>query len=339
MSVEVSGIAGFAPSVNIILKPDLTDPEVIQEIASSGVAKKYFAHGDEVIIPWTDYSDDNAPVLYQYPFIVVDIADAQDERNAIHRDALWLMAKYTAPITMTFDQSEINIKKSGVYEEGKYYYYKSGNGNYYDIEVTIGDSISNDRYYNYKPNMGYAIKNGYNRWSMSAARQWLNSNARRNWWKSQHVGDMTIKSSPENFFGKPGWLYGFTKEWREIFKPVRVQTVTDPTIDNSETDITYDTFFLPSCEQMYGVSIINGVEGKYWPYWKTITGLSEPTNGSQTNPVPARSSVCIGSATGSTAVRSVTSQGDIYCIGDANGNFIAGLPTNSYLYQPCCVLY
>ena len=50
--------------------------------------------------------------------------------------------------------------------------------------------------------------------------------------------------------------------------------------DGGVTDITYDRFFLPSLEQMYGNPQAAGVEGDYWEYWKEETGLDAPSNGS-----------------------------------------------------------
>ena len=48
--------------------------------------------------------------------------------------------------------------------------------------------------------------------------------------------------------------------------------------DGGVTDITYDRFFLPSIEEMYGVPQIADVEGPYFPYWKTKTGWEAPNN-------------------------------------------------------------
>nr|MCR4805071.1 DUF6273 domain-containing protein [Clostridia bacterium] len=76
--------------------------------------------------------------------------------------------------------------------------------------------------------------------------------------------------------------------WLEIFKPVRVETATNTVTDEGVTDTTYDTFFLPSLEQMYGVPQAAGVEGEYWEYWKEETGLDAPSNGSAQDPNDAR---------------------------------------------------
>lgn len=290
MDVEITGAAFTAKNVSVILKADLTDPEVIAEIASRGLARRYFAVGDEISIPWTDKSVDT-PVQYDYPFIVVDIADVQDERNAVHKDGLWLMAKYAIPSLegsddsqnvphmVRFDKNECEEETGTVFEANKYYYILNSGGNYQRETVTYGSEIPSGTtyYYNYKDNMGDAMRDGYNRWSHSAVRQYLNSEAEKGegWWASQHIGD-----SEPTLTTCPGFLNGFSTEWRSLFKPVRVQTLCNTVCDDGVTDVTYDRIFLPSLEQVYGVPDVAGVEGKYWPWWKTATGLSEPSNGS-----------------------------------------------------------
>lgn len=116
---------------------------------------------------------------------------------------------------------------------------------------------------------------GYNRWSQSAIRQWLNSDADvGEWWTPQNVFDRP----PQQLATLRGFMAGLPSDFKAVLAPVKVttalNTVTDSDIGTSED--TYDTFFLPSLEQEYIVPQLSNVEGAYWPYWKERLGLSEP---------------------------------------------------------------
>lgn len=116
---------------------------------------------------------------------------------------------------------------------------------------------------------------GYNRWSHSANRQFYNSAAATGmWWVPQHSSDRP----PEQLATMRGFMAGFDEEFLSIIKPVKVVTALN-TISDSEigaSEVTYDTFFLPSLEQEYIVPQASGVEGAYWPYWKERLGLASP---------------------------------------------------------------
>lgn len=125
---------------------------------------------------------------------------------------------------------------------------------------------------------------GYNRWSLSANRQFYNSSAAAGaWWTPKNPFDRT----PEQLATVRGFMAGFDEAFLNIIKPVKVttalNTVSDSEIGTSES--TYDTFFLPSLEQEYIVPQLSGVEGTYWPYWKERLGLSSPqvTGSASTN--------------------------------------------------------
>ena len=186
------------------------------------------------------------------------------------------------------------------------------------------------------------ISYGYNRWSQSAYRQWLNSDAAKNegWWTSQHLGDVAPVATMTN---RPGWLYGFTSEWKAIFKKVKVQTATNTVTDGGVTDTTYDKFFLPSLEQMYGSPQAAGVEGDYWEYWKNETGLSSPSNGSSSDPNDARKIPSVAAPTGAAVYVRLRSAFRGY------SHYVWNVTTGGYLYyyyaygsyrcQPACVIY
>ena len=116
---------------------------------------------------------------------------------------------------------------------------------------------------------------GYNRWSQSAIRQWLNSSAAAGgWWESKNPYDRR----PKELGTLRGFMAGFDDAFLSIIRPVKVttalNTVTDTAIGASEN--TYDTFFPASLEQEYIAPQASGVEGEYWEYWKRRLGLTSP---------------------------------------------------------------
>lgn len=116
---------------------------------------------------------------------------------------------------------------------------------------------------------------GYNRWSMSAMRQYLNSaDAKGGWWTPKNPFDR----APQQLASLDGFMSGFDAEFLKVLGKVKVTTALNTV---SDTDIgaredTYDTFFLASLEQEYIVPQAAGVEGAYWPYWKERLGLDSP---------------------------------------------------------------
>ena len=116
---------------------------------------------------------------------------------------------------------------------------------------------------------------GYNRWSQSAIRQWMNSGAEAGeWWEPQNPYDRP----PQQLATMRGFMAGLPEAFLEIVQPVKVvtalNTVSDSDIGASE--VTYDRFFLASMEQEYIAPQATGAEGACWPYWKERLGLSSP---------------------------------------------------------------
>lgn len=113
---------------------------------------------------------------------------------------------------------------------------------------------------------------GWNRWSRSALRQYLNSDAAiGEWWTAQDEWDI----APGQLTSKPGFLTGLSKEFLAVLKTVKVTTYTNTVNDGGEADITYDKVFLPSLEQIYVKPHIAG-EGEYHEYWKQRSGSESP---------------------------------------------------------------
>lgn len=126
----------------------------------------------------------------------------------------------------------------------------------------------------------HEVAYGYNRWMMSALRQYLNSDAAVNaWWESFDALDVR----PDYLATKPGFLAGYDESVKQYFKPIKVVTVAQNGDGNVE-DITYDRVFLSSLEQMYCVPQFSGKEGNYWEYYKRLLGRTTPAPTSQIYP-------------------------------------------------------
>ena len=116
---------------------------------------------------------------------------------------------------------------------------------------------------------------GYNRYSQSAVRQWLNSDADNGgWWTAQSATDMP----PSQLNSMSGYLRRLDKDFQSVLGNVRMDIAANTVTDGGAIDTVYDKIFLPSVEQMYGAPELAGQEGQYWEYWKTRTELSAPNN-------------------------------------------------------------
>lgn len=333
--------------VSILAKGyDIDSPAALQELCASGQIAKWLHIGDVIFIPWTDNTG-NTPAEYSFPFVVAYIGDCYDEHDVKHENGLWLMAMYAEPQEIVFDAPEdtlVNLVDEPNALADWYYFGKTGN-NYTKLDLTTGEAIPTtyDSIHKCGINNTDILRYGYNRWRYSAYRQWLNSDAAKNegWWASQHFGDV---SPAANMVNKPGWLDGFTPEWRAIFKPVKVETACNTVTDGGVTDTTYDTFFLPSLEQMYGVPQAPGVEGEYWPYWKEETGLDAPSNGSGSDPNDARKIPSIANPSGSAVTCRLRSAArgnanSVWCV-HTGGYLTSGSGAHSaYRSLPACVIY
>lgn len=116
---------------------------------------------------------------------------------------------------------------------------------------------------------------GWNRWSKSALRQYLNSAAAIGaWWVAQDEWDI----APDQLTTKAGFLSGVPETFAEAIKAVKVVTYPNTVQDDSSEntpDVTYDKVFLPSLEQMY-INPQKAGEGEYHEYWKRKSGAASP---------------------------------------------------------------
>ena len=314
-------------------------PAQIQEIARDGTAEDYFAPGDIIMIPWTDNTP-ATPVTYQYPFVVTHIGDVIDDQDAVHHNAIYLMAMYATPQTIQFDHPEAIIATEETFQADTYYYIKNGD-DWVEQTVEVGAAIpSGTTYYKHcRTGMAGRIRYGSNNYKESAYRQWLNSSGGKGeWWTAQHDSDV----APDQANTVPGFLTGFTAEWLAIFKPVQVKCYRNTSCDGGGWDTMYDKFFLPSVEEMYGSPQLSG-EGVYWEYWKDELGLNSPTNGSSSNTNDARKIPSVSSPTGSAVnvrLRSANRFGTYYVwLVNAAGYLSNGSAYGASRAQPACVIY
>lgn len=119
----------------------------------------------------------------------------------------------------------------------------------------------------------YWIFYGNHRWSQSAIRQWLNSDAAAGeWWQPQNPWDRPPAYAVEI----PGFLSGFSETFKNVLETTTVTTALDTVSGfTDEYEITQDKVFLPSMEQLYTVPEIGGIEGDPWDYWKKQANNSE----------------------------------------------------------------
>ena len=119
---------------------------------------------------------------------------------------------------------------------------------------------------------GQIAQYGWNRYSMSAMRQWINSSALAGaWWTAQNEYD----AEPSQASTVNGFMHGLPAGFLAMLKTVKIETCRnycDPdTVQASGTyeyDTTFDTFWLPSREEEYFTeNEPNHREGRAWQYW------------------------------------------------------------------------
>ncbi|MCD8206438.1 MAG: DUF6273 domain-containing protein, partial [Bacteroidales bacterium] len=126
----------------------------------------------------------------------------------------------------------------------------------------------------FEGNLGslYTAARGYNRWAVSAYRQWLNSDKGVGEWWTQQSGFDRVSTDVATY---PGFLTGFEEDFLNVIQPVKVTTALN-TVDGMDLgtlEDTYDRFFLPALNQQ-NISPQLAGEGDIWEYWQKATGSS-----------------------------------------------------------------
>ena len=309
----------------------------VQANVRAGNAKKKFAVGDELIC---QYNYNGA--LYDFPWVVLD-----NDRTCVWQDGtthpgLYIGAKYATIEDVQFDAPEQEEATEETAQEGLYYCGRNGN-TYTMLNLAAGATVPYGNYehvYHGTINHKDAYQYGYNRWSHCGQRQWLNSAAGiGEWWTAQHVGDCP----PTQLSTLKGFMAGLDSDFLSVVQPVKVKTSCNTVTDGGVTDTTYDQFFLQSMEEVYGAPQIADIEGPYFPYWKQITGLENPSNGSSSDPNDARKIRRINNPTGGAAfvrLRSALRGFAYYAWSVGTGGYLysSGSATYSYAALPACVI-
>ena len=178
---------------------------------------------------------------------------------------------------------------------------------------------------------------GYNRWSQSALRQYLNSKEdKAAWWKPQNVFDRP----PAELASRRGFLAGFDEDFLSILKPIKITTALNTLSDQDlgTTEDTYDTFFLPSKRNMNLQEQLANVEGNVWDYWFRATDGQKPENYKE---YAAPITYAINAKTSAQLVRLRSAyRGNAnltWCV-SSYGNVSNNLATSSHRFAPACAI-
>lgn len=267
IAASLRAIAGFTAA-------DLVTMKQVKAIVEGKKEKEVFAIGDQITVPWTDKATN---VTYAAVMDVVHFGDVE-LKDGETTNAMFLQWHYSTPFGVQYDAAEAEVATETKFSEKYNYYTKNKYGSFSLATVTTGDAIpAGTTYYHsaIKDTSGDICRYGYNRWSHSAMRQWLNSKAGVNaWWAAQHKGDV----KPAELATKAGFLTGFDDDFLICLTPIKIVTIPNTISEpdkNTPTEVTYDKIFLPSMEQMYCVPQASG-EGDYWEYWKRASGRTTP---------------------------------------------------------------
>ena len=248
--------------------------DMVSANVKSGKAPLLYSVGTEMICNYTQTG-----TVYQFPWVVVDNDREVTWQDGTTHPGLILQAKYATIESIQFDAAEDYVVQTSETTalDGWYYWGLTGT-DYTELNLTTGATIphgSYDSIHRCPINNLSVLRYGYNRYSHCAYRQWLNSDeAAGDWWTAQHTGD----KAPNELNTYAGFMAGLDSDFLAVINPVKVQVATNTVTDGGVTDTMYDKFWLPSVEEMYGSPQAAGVEGAYFPYWKTKTGLSAPSN-------------------------------------------------------------
>lgn len=263
-------------------KPSVKSFAEVQQIVRAGKAKDVFDIGHEFV---THYTYEGT--VYDMPWVVLDNDRLCEWHDGSKHPGLWIGSKYATIEKIQFDAPEQEEATEATAQEGLFYCGRNGS-TYTMLKLSAGDTIPYGDYqdvYHSIVNNRDVFSNGYNRYLHCAQRQWLNSDATfGGWWTSQHVGDC----APSELQTVKGFMAGLDTDFLSVINPVKIQVATNVFTDGGVTDVMYDKFFMQSAEELYGIPHHNDVEGPFFPYWKQITGLENPTNGSGSNPNDAR---------------------------------------------------
>lgn len=272
--------------------------ESIQANVRAGLAPTLYPVGTELTTPYS-----NNGFTGEFVWVVLDNNRTATMEDGTTRPGLWLGAKYGTHETLQYDAAEGTPATEETAQSGVYYCGVTGSGptgTYTLLELSAGDAIPYSSYTSVlkSPIQNAGIfKDGYNRYRDCAMRQWLNSaEAAGDWWTATHAGD----NAPAEASTIDGFMAGFDEDFLAVIQPAKVQAIADSSTSGGAggaVDVLYDRFWLQSLEEVYGAPQTAGPEGPYFPYWKNVTGMNSPSNGTISSTNDARKIPKLGTTT------------------------------------------
>ena len=201
--------------------------------------------------------------------------------------------------------------------------------------TSIGSMLANKRTGNL--NSLQDTGDGWNRWSTSALRQYLNSGKPKGeWWTPQDQWDIV----PDELATKDGYLCGMDQEMLNNILPIKTVTYVD--VVNGGTadglDVTYDKVNLISLEQMY-INPQHAGEGEAHEYWKRVNGTDTKWQQYQAHPILKHYAVENHSSAQYVRLRSASRSRTIDTWLVNSSGFVGGYAANlSHRFSPLVVI-
>ena len=305
--LQTSALRTQAAMLSVISRgsmSNITSWRDIQALVRQGWAREVFHVGDQFVIKWTNQVTGQA---YDIPLDVVHFGDVKLANGQI---------------------------VPGMYLQSHYgtYLGETGLGLEFDAPEP-NNNISSIR------------SGGHNNWAHSAVRKWLNSKADAGeWWSASTATD----EEPANASALAGFMSGLENDFLSVIGPIQVTTGcwaqigTDTVAWSNET--TFDTFFLPSVEQIYGVPQNEG-EGEAFEYWRNISGRTTPNPLGRANKNPAFITYALENSGKAVYVRlrscerTSTRPEVTYIINNEGAITTLSAANNTTRFAPVCVVY
>ena len=128
-------------------------------------------------------------------------------------------------------------------------------------------------------NMGMRTFAANPNWSFSSRRLYLNTNGNIVWTPKGTFDTSPLYTGDNRLNGKTkGFMTGFGQDFLRALKPIKVSTPVRTEDDVSGYESTYDTFFLPSIQNMYGIAgeASQIAQDTAFDYWEQAMGTEDP---------------------------------------------------------------
>jgi len=128
-------------------------------------------------------------------------------------------------------------------------------------------------------NHAHRIRYGSNRYSQSAIKQWLNSNAEGNaWWTPTNIYDR-----PSSNVATVGFLNGMDEDFLAVLGAVNKRTALNTVTDGGGYEDSSELMFLISRSEVYGGKENSVDEGSPYQYYSELSDLSSAGTGTDSN--------------------------------------------------------